>query len=281
MSTIRPLQFRGSLGAGAPVIGGVAPSSGDTAGGTSVVITGSNFIGTTAVTIGGIAAASFNVDGPTQITAVTAAHSAGVIDIAVTNAFGTGTGTGVFTYAVPSSPTISSIIPGSGDPAGGAPVVITGTNLGSATSVTFGGVAGTITANTPTSITVTAPAHSAGSVSVVVTTGAGSASTTFVYAATGTPLLYRIVSPEYPAGNPGFEVEMVNTFGVGTVIELQIRTAGAPDWSSPLRDVTHTVTSGEDTFNNASLSFTALPVGSYEARVLVNGVASNILTVSV
>jgi hypothetical protein len=88
-----------------PSITSVSPSTGTTAGGTTVTITGSNFTGTTAVTFGGTAATSFTVDSSTQITATTPAGSAGVVAVAVTNADGTDTEAGAFTYAAPPAPT--------------------------------------------------------------------------------------------------------------------------------------------------------------------------------
>jgi hypothetical protein len=71
---------------------------------------------------------------------------------------------------------ISSISPDLGIIAGNQTVIINGTNLSDARSVTFGGAMATITANTATSITVRTPAHPKGLVDVVVTTS-GSATT--------------------------------------------------------------------------------------------------------
>ncbi len=88
-----------------PSITSVSPSTGTTAGGTTVTITGSNFTGTTAVTFGGTAATSFTVNSSTQITATTPAKSAGAVAVAVTNADGTDTEAGAFTYAAPPAPT--------------------------------------------------------------------------------------------------------------------------------------------------------------------------------
>src|SRR5438128_3899256 len=83
------------------------------------------------------------------LTVTTPAHAAGAVDVVVTTSGGTATSTGGYTYLA--APTSTSISPASAPVAGGqSSVVITGTNLSGATSVTFGGTAATITHNTST-----------------------------------------------------------------------------------------------------------------------------------
>src|SRR5690606_21892645 len=84
-----------------PTLASLTPATGTTAGGTSVVLTGADLTGATAVTFGGTAATSFTVDSATQITAITPAHAAGAVDVAVTTPGGTTTLAGAFTYAAP------------------------------------------------------------------------------------------------------------------------------------------------------------------------------------
>ncbi|GEM_PF-1150544 len=167
-----------------PAISSVNPASGSPAGGTSVVLTGSNFTGTTAVTLGGAAATSFTVDSATQITAVTPAHATGAVDVVVTTPGGSATASNGFTYIA--APAISSINPTSGPAAGGTSVVLTGSNFTGATAVTMGGTAATsFTVVSATQITAVTPAHAAGAVNVVVTTPGGNATATggFTYIA--------------------------------------------------------------------------------------------------
>ncbi len=76
-----------------PTVTGVSPNSGTAAGGTAVTITGTNFTGATSVTFGGTAATGITVVNSTTITATTPAHAAGLVDVAVTTAGGTGTRT--------------------------------------------------------------------------------------------------------------------------------------------------------------------------------------------
>ena len=169
----------------APTVTGISPTSGTTAGGTSVTITGTNFNGATSVTIGGVAATGVTVVSATSITATTPAGSAGAKDVVVTTPNGTGTGTGLFTYAA--APTVTGISPTSGATAGGTSVTITGTNLTGATAVKFGTTSATINTNNATQITATSPAGSAGQVDITVVTAGGtsatSASDKFTYVA--------------------------------------------------------------------------------------------------
>ena len=71
-----------------PTVTGIAPNKGSTAGGTSVVITGTSFTGATLVSFG-TSSASFTVNSVTQITATSPAGNAGAIDVTVTAPIGT------------------------------------------------------------------------------------------------------------------------------------------------------------------------------------------------
>jgi hypothetical protein len=175
-----------------PTISSVAPATGPTIGGTSVTITGTDFTAVSGVKFETVNAASYTVDSSTQITAIAPAWTAGAVNVSVTTAAGTGNRTNAFTYITPTpAPTISSVSPGSGPVGGGTVVTVTGTDLAGATVVRFGGVSGTITANTGTEITVTSPAGAAGAVDVSVTTPAGTGTLTsaFTYVTPVTPTL--------------------------------------------------------------------------------------------
>ncbi|HEX7774368.1 MAG TPA: Ig-like domain-containing protein, partial [Pyrinomonadaceae bacterium] len=70
----------------------------------------------------------------------------------------------------PPSPTLSSVSPTSGPISGGTVLTLTGSQFVAGATVTVGGVAATsVNVTSSTSITATAPAHTAGVVSVVVT----------------------------------------------------------------------------------------------------------------
>jgi hypothetical protein len=90
---------------GPPTITSFTPTSAISGG--SVVITGTQLTGTTAVSFGGTAATSFTVDSGTQITALVASGTSG--SVSVTNTAGTATHTG-FIYVVAPSTQAASII---------------------------------------------------------------------------------------------------------------------------------------------------------------------------
>ena len=63
----------------------ISPTSGTTAGGTPVTITGTGFLAGATVSLGGTAATGVTVVSSTSITATTAAHAAGAVSVVVTN----------------------------------------------------------------------------------------------------------------------------------------------------------------------------------------------------
>jgi hypothetical protein len=201
----------------APTVTSLGTTSGSTAGGTSVSITGTGFTGAYAVSFGSIPAASFTVNSDTSITATAPAQAAGTVDVRVTTVNGTSvTGSGdQFTYIAAPLPAISSISPSSGDFNGGTPVTITGSNFTSATRVMFGSVAATsFTVVSSTSITATAPAQAAGTVDVRVTTYSGTSSVVpadqFTYTSAGVPTVTG-VSPSSGSSNGGTVVTLSGT----------------------------------------------------------------------
>ncbi|MCC6388181.1 MAG: IPT/TIG domain-containing protein [Dehalococcoidia bacterium] len=70
---------------GSPTVVSVSPSSGPVAGGTTVTITGTNFVsGATSVSFGGAAGTSVTVSNSTSLTVVSPAHAGGQVDVVVT-----------------------------------------------------------------------------------------------------------------------------------------------------------------------------------------------------
>lgn len=82
-----PISFSASVAA--PTVTAVAPASGPDLGGTTVVVTGTDFTGATAVDFGATPAADFTVNTPTKITATSPPHAAAPVAVSVTTPGGT------------------------------------------------------------------------------------------------------------------------------------------------------------------------------------------------
>ena len=156
-----------------PTIASVSPNASGS--GTQVVIRGTNFTGATAVTLGGTAVSSFNVDNATQITAIVGTGTTGHVAVVTPN----GTATLNNSFVLIAAPTITSFTPTKDQI--GKPITITGTNfmtsgLSRVTEVRIGGVVATsyqVTSATTINAFIPVGATS-GSVSVTTTGGAAS-----------------------------------------------------------------------------------------------------------
>jgi hypothetical protein len=172
----------------APTVTHISTGAGPAAGGNTVVITGTGFIGVSAVKFGTTPASTFTVDSDTQITVTVPAGSAGTVDVIVTTSGGTSSTSAVDQYTYVAAPVVSGITPSAGPTSGGTVVTITGTGFTDAMAVNFGAhAATTFTVVSDTQITATAPAGSAGAVDVTVSTVGGTsavgAADHFTYAA--------------------------------------------------------------------------------------------------
>jgi hypothetical protein len=179
----------GSLASGftyvaTPTVTSVSPNTGTTAGGTTVTISGANFVAGATVKFGPTAATNVVVVSSTSITATTPAGSAGAVTVTVTVSGQSGSLTNGFTYVV--VPTVTGVSPNAGTTAGGTAVTITGTNFAAGATVNFGSTAASnVVVTNATSITATTPAGSAGAVNVTVTANgqSGSLANGFTYVA--------------------------------------------------------------------------------------------------
>ena len=84
-----------------PTVTAITPTSGSTAGGTSVTITGTGFVAGATVSIGGSAATNVNVTNDTTITCTTPSGTAGATGVLVTTTGGTNAVNSLYTYYVP------------------------------------------------------------------------------------------------------------------------------------------------------------------------------------
>jgi hypothetical protein len=175
-----------------PAITSFTPSSGSA--GTSVIIIGANLSGATSVSFGAVAATTFVVNSPTQITVIV---PAGTVSgkITVTTPSGTTTSAGNFT--VTSAPVIAAFNPSAG--AVGTAVTISGANFVNVNGVAFNGVTAVYTVDSASQITATVPAG-ASTGPLRITTAAGTAVSVTNFAVVAPPIVTN-VNPS--SGSPG------------------------------------------------------------------------------
>ncbi|MGA2122555.1 MAG: IPT/TIG domain-containing protein [Methanoregula sp.] len=195
-----------------PVVSRISPAAGPLTAGTTVTITGTGFTGAVAVNFGSTAATHVSVVSATSVTATAPAGAAGTVDVTVTTAGSTSVTSASDQYTYEAVPTVSSISPTAGPLTAGTTVTIAGTGLSGPTAVKFGSTAGTILTNSSTSITVTAPAGTAGVVNVTVTTPGGTSATGSgnKYTYTALPVVSRI-SPAVGPLTAGTTVTITGT----------------------------------------------------------------------
>jgi LPXTG-motif cell wall-anchored protein len=210
----------------APTAASISPNSGPQAGGQTVTITGTNFIGGgTTVTFDGAPATAVTVAaGGTSLTAVTPAGAVGPASVVVTTAGGSAPPLGYTYLADGSGANVTNLAPPTGPTSGGTVVTITGTGLTGATGATFGGTPGTGFAVNPagTTITVTTPPHAAGAVPAVLVFPAGTAPAgTFTYIA---PTI-GLIDPNQGPTSGG---TVVTITGTGLAGATEVDFAGSP-----------------------------------------------------
>lgn len=154
----------------APELAAITPSSGPISGGNEVVLLGANLdVPGLTVDFGGAPAQLTMDQGPGHVRVLAPAGAIGPVTVTVTA--GADSDAIVDGYAYVEDLWIDRLTPNSGDVAGGYSVVIEGEGYTGATRVSFGGVAAPFVVDSPTQITATAPARSAGVVDVSVERG--------------------------------------------------------------------------------------------------------------
>ena len=169
--------------AASPSISSFTPTTAFT--GKVVTISGSGFLGATAVTFGGVNARSFTVLSNTAIVATVGSGATG--SISVSSPMGMGSRTG-FTFSPPPAPLITAFAPGSAST--DQVVVISGSNFsGGWANVRFGGtLAKSASVLNDTTIAATVGSGSSGDV-IVATAGGADTLAGFVYIPPGLPTI--------------------------------------------------------------------------------------------
>jgi hypothetical protein len=166
-----------------PTVSSVSPASGPVNGGTSIKITGTNFVAGATVEIGqgsgagptAIPASKVVVVSPTEITAVTGGGAKpGTFNLYVIDSGGTSPANTGDDYTYIGGPTVSSVSPASGPVNGGTSIKITGTNFVAGATVEIGQGSGAGPTAIPASKVVVVSATE-----ITATTGGGAKPGTF------------------------------------------------------------------------------------------------------
>ncbi|WP_195911170.1 IPT/TIG domain-containing protein [Streptomyces kaniharaensis] len=167
-----------------PFLSDAVPDVGPVEGGNTVTLTGSNLLTVFSVKFGVVSASSFTLVNDNVVTAVAPAGS-GTVEITLHTIGGTSNGVPYTYLPVPS---LEAVVPDSGPAAGGNSVTLEGSDLGTITSVDFGGTPADFTVLSDTRIVATVPGGAAGAVDVTVT-GPGGISDPVVYTRVAAPAI--------------------------------------------------------------------------------------------
>ncbi|MCA6471813.1 MAG: IPT/TIG domain-containing protein, partial [Chitinophagaceae bacterium] len=163
----------------APTITNFTPTS--AAAGAIISITGTNFTGTSVITLGGTPVTSFTVVSSTSIFAIVGAGSSGAVSLTTPGGSASLAG---FTFI--HAPTITSFSSTSGPI--GSLVTINGTNLSNPTGITIGGVSAIPISNDGTTlVAMVMPGATTGEVSVSSAGGTANGSGNFIVIASQVP----------------------------------------------------------------------------------------------
>jgi hypothetical protein len=164
-----------------PTVTGISPTSGPSAGGQRVTITGTGFANGATVAFGSTAGTAVTVVSPTTITVTTPKHAKGVVDVHVTTAGGASVATAGDRYTYLARPKVTGLSRTKGTHLGGTKVTITGRHFTAGSIVLFGGTtAKKVTFVSSTKLKVTTPRHAKGRVHLTVRNLGGHSSTSKV-----------------------------------------------------------------------------------------------------
>ncbi|WP_203902451.1 beta strand repeat-containing protein, partial [Virgisporangium aliadipatigenens] len=247
-----------------PTVTSLSPATGVTLGGTTVVITGTNLSGATAVHFGAVAVTSFTVDSNTQITA-TAPAGTGTVDVTVTTPIAT-----------------SATVPGdqytyTSPPAAPTPPALTSTGIGTAdqtTTITIptSGTATLLNGATPaTSVTTSEGTYTLSGSTITFTPVLG-------FSGQAAPVTYRVADQYGQTGSSTYTPTVtkptgptppaLTSTGIGTADQtatVTIPTSGAAtllDGATPA----NTVTTAEGTYVLSGTTITFTPVLGFSGQ---------------
>lgn len=182
-SGVEGRKVDGFLSAALPSLTTVFPSAGDAAGGTEVVLRGTDFADGLSVRIDGVTQGSVTVEDQTTARFDTLGSLPGVYTLELENPGG-GIATSAFAYVAQADPALASVLPAEGGTGGGTTVTLTGAGFTAGSDVIFGadpdtGLGGIPAASVvfvdASTLEVATPPHAQGDVALVVLAASGQA----------------------------------------------------------------------------------------------------------
>lgn len=201
-----------------PVLSSITPTTGPSAGGTTITLTGSSFGLSPTVTFGGVTVTSTRLS-HSQVTAIVPPGEGTNRQVRV-DVDGRSSNALSFSY---DAPQITLISPATGPTSGNVPITVVGSNFGINPLVSVGGNSGSILSSTHSQIIATLPpGQGTGKAVVVNAANQLSNSSLFDYQA---PLLTSVIAASVPtAGNVPITVRGEN-FGLTPIVTVGGQTA--------------------------------------------------------
>jgi hypothetical protein len=263
----------------APVVTAVGPAAGKLTKGTVVALAGRNFTSVRAVKFGSATGTSLRVQSSGHLTVVAPAHAAGAVDVRVVGAYGTSAPQVHDRFTYIGAPVITAVGPATGDPSGRARIAIAGRNFVKVTKVYFSSAAGTSpTTVSSARLTVTTPAHPAGTVDVRVATAYGTSAPVtadhFVYRDSTPPppvTALRLVQRVALDGEDVATLAWTNPAGIDFAGVIVRRAEGTSAPTTPTQGTPIAVTGKENSFTDDPLT----PGQSYAYSVFAVDAAGN------
>ena len=214
-----------------PTLTAVSPTTGPTTGGTTITLSGSNFVSGATVRVGGALCTNITFVSTSTITAKTPVGTAGAQSVQIQNPDGRNfTLPSAFTYtsATSPAPTLTSVTPNSGPKGGGTFITLIGTNFQPGATVMVGiAPATTVSYLGSTTLTAFTPSGSVGAATVTVSNPdarTGQLASGFTY--TNSTLNITNVSPGTGPMAGGTQLTLTGTaFSASTSISIAGRVA--------------------------------------------------------
>jgi len=252
-----------------PAVARLSTASVSTAGGTVVTLTGTGLGGATSVTVGGAAAAGLVRTSDTSLSFTVPAHAPGAGDVVVTTPAGRSAASAAtrLTWVAPAAPVVAKLSTATGSTLAPTVVAVTGTGLAQVLGATVAGTPAAVKVLSDTSLTVTVPAHAAGTGKLVLTAAwtrsAETAATAFAWVAPAPASTAPTLAAAGVASVPAGRTAVVTFSGAGLTGATSVTVGGRPATGLQVLSPTQ-----------VRVTVPALPAGSWPVVVATPGGSS-------